>query len=240
MIEINLVPDVKQELIHAQRVRLSVITISIIAGIAAIAIVIVLALLLGVQGARGFILDRSIDTNSKKLSNVSDINKTLTIQNQLDKISSIHESSHVDSRIFNVLTSLAKSGGSGDTAIQYTNVVVDTDGGTVTVQAQTPTFNGLDAFKKTLAATNFQYTSAGSSDKQTTPLASNISLTSQSQALDASGKHVVSFILDFTYAPELLSPQSKNAQVILPTSTNATDSYEGIPASLFTEKAGGQ
>lgn len=237
MIEINLVPDVKQELLHAQRVRLSVITISIIVGIAAIGIVVILGLLLGVQGARGYLLDNAISSDSQKLASVPDINKTLTIQNQLDKISTIHQSSHVDSRIFNVLTSLAS--GKGDAKIQYSTIAVDTTNDTVTIQAQTPTFNGLDVFKKTLTATQFRYTSGDSTSKQTENLASNIDLSNQTQAQDATGKHVVTFTLSFTYTADLLSPQSKNAQIVLPTATNATDSYEGIPSSLFTEKAGG-
>lgn len=238
MIEVNLLPDVKQEFIHAQRVRLNVVTISVIISVIAVAAVLILAVLLGVQAARGFLLDSSIKDNSSKLSNVSDINKTLTIQNQLGKISSIQQSSHVDSRIFSVLTSLAK--GNGNDKIQYSNIVVDTSNKIVTIQAQTQTFNGLDVFKKTLVATNFEYSTDGSSTKQTEPLASNISITNQSQALDASGAHVVTFTLSFTYADALLSPQSKNAQTVLPSATNATDSYEGIPSSLFTEKAGGQ
>lgn len=238
MIEINLIPDVKQEFIHAQRVRLSVITLSVIIGIVAVAIVIVLGLLLGVQSARGYLLDNSIKDDSAKLADVPDINKTLTIQNQLGKISSIHQSSHVDSRIFSVLTSLAN--GNGDEKVQYSNVAVDTSTDTVTVQAQTPTFNGLDVFKKTLVATNFRYSTEGSSTKQTEPLASDISITNQTQALDATGKRVVTFTLSFTYTEDLLSPQSKNTQIVLPTATNATDSFEGIPSSLFTDKAGGQ
>jgi hypothetical protein len=43
MIEINLVPDVKQELLNAQRVRNGVISIAIVTGIGSLAAVAILA-----------------------------------------------------------------------------------------------------------------------------------------------------------------------------------------------------
>jgi len=49
MIEINLIPDVKQEFIRAQKVRNAAITFSILAGIVAGGIVVVLVLVLGAQ-----------------------------------------------------------------------------------------------------------------------------------------------------------------------------------------------
>lgn len=237
MIEINLVPDVKQELLHAQRVRMMVISISTMIGVVAIGVVVVLGLLLGVQAARGLILDNSIDKQSKKLADVPDINKTLTIQNQLSQIATIHDSEHMNSRIFSVLMSLAQNSSEG--VVQYSSIAIDTSTKTVTIQAQTPTFNGLDAYKKTLAATKFQYTTGGSSSPTTEALASNISISNQAQAQDANGGNVVTFTLSFTYDNALISPTSGNAKTILPQASNATDSYQGIPAGLFTDKAGG-
>ena len=54
MIEINLVPDVKQELIRAQRVRTGVISMSILVGLAALGIVALLLIwVFAIQAARG-------------------------------------------------------------------------------------------------------------------------------------------------------------------------------------------
>ena len=235
MIEINLVPDVKQELIHAQRVRLSVISLSITISLIAAAVVVVLGLFYGVEAVRGHLLDSSITDNSKKLAQVDDIDKTLTIQNQLTKIPEIHDSSHVNSRIFAALVPLSAQNTANK--IQYTNVTVDTADSTVTVQAQTAQYSGLDIFKKTLEATKFTYTADGDSTTQSEPLASDINVTSQTLGQSADNGRVVVFTLTFTYPSELLSPTSKNAQIKTPSATNATDSYEGIPTSLFTEKA---
>lgn len=237
MIEINLVPDVKQELIHAQRVRLSVISLAVTASIIAVAVVVVLGLIYGGMKISSRVLDSQITEKSKRLSSVNDIDKTLTIQNQLAQIGPIHDSSHVTSRIFGVLVPISAQGAPNQ--IQYTNVTVDTAESVVTVQAQTSQYSGLDTFKKTLASTQFKYSTDGSSDSQEEPLASNIDVTSQNLSQTSEGGQAVTFTLKFTYPSELLSPTSKNAQIVTPTASNATDSYQGIPTSLFTEKTGG-
>lgn len=236
MIEINLVPDVKQELIRAQRVRLSVISAATLFGLISIGIVVVLALLLGAQVVASSLLDNSINDKSKQLADVPDINKTLTLQNQLATIPSIRDKSHVTSRIFDVLTTVTASS-SGDNRVQYSNVTVDTTEETVTVQAQTPSFEGLDAFKKTLEATKFEFATEDSGDKTSVPLASQISVGEQGYGQDTSGSNVVTFTLTFSYPSELLSTTSKDGRIIAPERMNATDSYRGVPRSLFTEKA---
>lgn len=107
MIEINLVPDVKQELIRAQRIRASVVSLAVVIGIAAIAVVVLLALyVFGAQTLRGVLSDKAIKSESQKLIAVPDLGDTLTIQNQLTKLSSLHAGKHIDSRIFDVLTTI--------------------------------------------------------------------------------------------------------------------------------------
>lgn len=60
MIEVNLIPDVKQEFIRAQRTRNTVISFSIMASIAAGVAIVIFALLLGGQGVREILADNSI------------------------------------------------------------------------------------------------------------------------------------------------------------------------------------
>ena len=65
MLEINLIPDVKQELIRAERVRSIVISMTILVGVIAIGLVLLLSLwVFGVQTARGALTDKAIKTES--------------------------------------------------------------------------------------------------------------------------------------------------------------------------------
>src|ERR1044071_7880458 len=107
MIEVHLVPDVKQELLKAQRVRVSVISMAIAIGLVAAGVVVALAIwVFAVQTTRDVITDNTIKSESQKLSNVEDISSTLTIQNQLSKLSELHDNKHIDSRIFDILSTV--------------------------------------------------------------------------------------------------------------------------------------
>lgn len=71
MIEINLIPDVKRELLRAQRARTTVISAAIVISIVAGAVVAALALYVyGVQTVRGVLLDNQIKDGAAKLSKV--------------------------------------------------------------------------------------------------------------------------------------------------------------------------
>ena len=234
MIEINLVPDVKQELIKAQRVRASVISIAIFVGIVAVGIVVVLAIwVFAIQTARGVLSDNTIKDQSKKLSSVQDVSDTLTIQNQLSKLSDTHNNKSIDSRLFDILTTINPSAPNN---VAITNVALDSSNTTITIEAQA--INGypaLDVFKKTINATTFQFTKDG--EKQSVPLANGISDSDRSYGEDASGAKVLRFTLTFTYPEELFARTAQNATIVAPERSNATDSFLGVPQSLFTQKA---
>lgn len=231
MIEINLVPDVKQELINAQRVRTSVISLSIIVGLAAILVVVLLAMyVFGIQAARGAISDSDITKESKKLSEVKDISNMLTIQNQLSELSAMHDSKNIDSRIFDVLATINPPAPNN---ISITNLELDSSTKTIKIEAQaTNGYPALEVFKKTINATNFEFAQAG--EKKIVPLASQMSDSDRSYGDDASGATVLRFALTFVYPDELFSRTAENALIVAPNRTNVTDSFLGVPSSLFT------
>jgi len=234
MIEINLVPDVKQELIKAQRVRASVISMSILVGMIAVGVVVVLAIwVFAVQAARGVLSDNTIKSESEKLAKVEDVSNTLTIQNQLSKLTSMHDEKSIDSRIFDILTTINPPAPNN---VSITNLSLDSADKTIEIEAQA--INGypaLDVFKKTINATTFQFTQDG--QKQSVPLASDMSDTDRSYGEDASGAKVLRFTLTFTYPDELFAKTAQGATIVAPTRTNVTDSFLGVPQSLFTQKA---
>lgn len=233
MIEINLVPDVKQELISAQRVRTNVISLAIVVGIAAIAIVVVLAVwVFGVQTTRGVLSDNTIKDESHKLSEITDISNTLTIQNQLGKLSAMHDSKSIDSRIFDVLTTINPP---APNTVAITSLSLDSLTKTVKIEAQASGFPAHEVFKKTISATTFEFTK--DDKKQSVPLASLVSVSDRSYGDDASGATVLRFTLTFVYPDELFSHSVQNAVIVAPTQTNVTDSYLGVPNSLFAPKA---
>jgi len=235
MIEVNLVPDVKQELIRAERVRSIVISMTILVGIVAVGLVVLLGLwVLGVQTARGVIIDNTIKKEDAKLSAVEDLESSLTIQNQLKLLPSLHEGKQVDSRIFDVLATINPPA-PNDISISKLNI--DSKEETIEIEAQaTGGYSALEVFKKTIAATEFRYLNADG-ETETQLLASTMSDGERSYGENADGKRVLRFSLTFEYPKELFTPYLKDAKIAGPGTTNVTDSFLGIPKSLFSPKA---
>ena len=236
MIEINLVPDVKQELIKAQRVRSTVITVSILIAIASAAIITLLAIyVFAVQAVRGGIDDTTIKSETAKLTSAQDLSKTLTIQNQLTKISALNSNKKIDSRIFDVLGAVIPPAPNN---IQVSNLTLDSDVGTIVIEGQAPSgsYDTVETFKKTVEGAKVEFTDLDSK-KQQVDMASNISITNTSLGEDSSGAKVLRFTMTFEYAPELFSPASKNVKVVITTDGNVTDSYLGVPKSIFADRA---
>jgi len=241
VIEINLIPDVKRELLRAQRMRAAVISASIITSIIAGGVVVMFLLYIyGVQNVRGAILDGQITSGSKKLAEVEDLSKMVTIQNQLAQISVLNGQKNMDSRLFDVLAGVIPPDPNG---VQISQVTIDAATKTIRIEGQTRGYDSMEVFKKTLDSAIIQYRAKALEEGQEQPaeatakLASNISVTDTSYGENTEGKKVLRFILTFTYAEETFSPDVSAVVVKLSINGNVTDSYLGIPKSIFTERA---
>ena len=251
MIEINLIPDVKQELIKAQRARGVVISVSIITSIVAAAIVVLLLVYIyGIQGVRSAYLDGQITTKGQELSKVEDLSKVLTIQNQLATISQLNSEKVMSSRMFDVMSAITPP---GDASIAFSQInvapggaevdaeatdsesVSTTSGGQIQLEGQTASYDTMELFKKRIENTSFEFTQDG--ETKLVPLAANISTTDISYGEDANGNKVLRFTLTFDYPAELFSSATSAQQLAfkLTANGNVTDSFTGIPR--FTERA---
>jgi len=232
MIEINLIPDVKQELLKAQRTRATVISASIITCIVAGAVVTLLAIyVFGVQLGRNLILDNSIKSGSAKLSEVEDLSKMLTIQNQISKINELNDKRTVDSRLFDVLSAVIPP---APNDVQISVLSMNTEESTIRLEGQTRAYDSMEVFKKTIDSSVIVYTENG--EEKQVKLASEISTTDVSYGANSDNQKVLRFTLSFKYPEELFSAKTPNPTIKLSINGNVTDSYLGIPKSIFTER----
>ena len=221
MIEINLIPDVKREYLHAQRMRNGVISLSILVSIIAGAAVALLVVYVGTQSAREWLTDNEIKDQYGKISSVKDANQIVTIQNQLAQLSSMHKDKSIDSRIFDVLSAINPA---APNDVKMSTVSLDPSETKLSIEGSAAnSFEATDKLKKMILNTK---------------LADDVTVSDTSYGEDASGAKVLRFKLTFTYPKELLSNSSKNLRIEAPTgSTNVTDSRLHVPDSLFTPKA---
>lgn len=110
MIQLNLLPDIKLQYLKARKTQQLVISISTVAIIASL---VVLALLLGTvyafQKKNLNDLNRDIKSYSSQLKKTPDLNKILTVQNQLEALPALHDQKAVASRLFTYLQQLTPS-----------------------------------------------------------------------------------------------------------------------------------
>ncbi|HJP96754.1 MAG TPA: hypothetical protein VJ843_05305 [Candidatus Saccharimonadales bacterium] len=105
MIQFNLLPDIKQQYLKAQRQKHLVMFVSTVAIIAAVAIFVVLLLVVQVWQKKSISdLNTDIKRYSNELTNTGDLNKILTVQNQLKSLTALHDKKAVATRTFSYIT----------------------------------------------------------------------------------------------------------------------------------------
>ena len=233
MIEINLIPDVKKELLKAQSARAAVISGSIITSIIAGGIVVALALyVFGVQTVRQDLTTKEINDQYKTLSEVEDLSKVLTIQNQLTKMDQLNENKKIDSRIFSVLSAVVPP---APNDVQISQIDINAADSVITLDGQTRAFDSMEVFKKTLDSASIVYKEGD--EEKTVKLTDELNAGEVSYGENANGEKVVMFSIKFKYPTELFSSSIPAVTIKLNVNGNVTDSYLGIPRSIFTERA---
>lgn len=234
-IEINLVPDVKQELIRAQRARTMVIFACVAVGIASIALVVLLLMWAGYQNVRGSMYDNAIKDESAKLANVEDIESSLTIQNQLNTLPVLHEDKLASSRIFDVVAAISPA---APNEIKVSKVTINSDNKTIAIEAESEGgYSALEAFKKTLSVTELRFTNENG-DEESHLLALEISDGDRSYGENSAGDVSLRFTVTFEYPEVLFRPYLNKARLVGPNkNTDVTDSSLGIPKSLFSSRS---
>lgn len=233
MIEVNLIPDVKLELLKARRQHKMVISVSIITAIASVGLVVFMGLYaFGGQAFAEKLADDSIASRTKELESVDDLPQTLTLQAQLSKLTDLQTDKNISSRLFDVLSVVVPT---GDNAVKVTRLNFDDEEKTIEIEAQaTNGYEAVEVFKKTLAQTTFHYNKDGEAADPVN-IASGISEGERSYGEDSDGRRTLRFTLSFTYADELFDSTITDGKVVGPSQQRATDSTQGVPASLFTE-----
>lgn len=232
MIQINLLPDVKQEYLRAKRTRNTVVSFSIIAGIGAAALVVVLLIVLGGQKALEAHADGRIKSEYDSLSQVEDLSELVTLQAQLESIGSQHDSKTMTSRLFSMLSVVNPT---GENSVQFSNVSLSPSENTIQIEGIARAgYVAVEALEKTIKNTNFSYAVADG-ERSTEPLSATVSTGETALTEDSEGRKVLSFIVDIQVNPLLFSNQAKNVRIQGPDrQIDVTDSRVGVPESLFT------
>lgn len=159
MIQFNLLPDVKLEFIRARRIkRLMTLASMLLIAVSLAVFVVLIAYVHGVQKKSLGDLNSDISKYSTQLKNVKDLDKILTVQNQLSTLTGLHDDKPVAARLFPYLTQLTPQ------KAALSELKVDFTANTMEITGEAPALDVVNTYTDTLKATKF--TIKGSDDSQ--------------------------------------------------------------------------
>lgn len=235
MIQINLVPDIKQEMLRAQRMRNVTISLSILAGIVAGGVIVALVAILGAQVAFEKYTDGQITSEYKKLSDTQGINNALTIQNQLKTLSDQQAKRTVDSRLLDLISAVNPA---APNDVKLSKVTLNPVDSTLILEGSAAGgYPATEVFRKTILNTTVFATQNGQAVEE--PLTSEVVLQNTSYGQDTTGAKVVRFSISFTYPTGLFTNEMSDVSIRTPSAkVDVTDSKTRVPDSLFSVQAG--
>lgn len=232
MIEINLIPSVKKELLKTRSMRNRVISLSSFIGTSLVIGVVVLGVIFGGQLAAEAIQDNTIKDKYKELSSTEDLDKIVTIQNQLTKISSLHDSKKLNSRLFDVVSAVNPA---APNDVTFSMIKLNPEEKTITLEGSAVQgYEALESLKKTILRTKIKIEGESTNE---VPLADSIIDGEASFGENNEGKRVLQFSMSFNYPDELFAvARDAKVSIITPTGrVDVTDSKQSIPESLFEQ-----
>jgi Tfp pilus assembly protein PilN len=231
MIQFNLLPDIKLEYIKTRRTKRSIIVISLAVAGVALGIFILLFMTVNVlQKQHISNLNKDIKKHSSDLEGIEDLDRILTVQNQLNKLTELHDSKPVISRFKGYISQITPA------QVSYASITLDVANGTINFTGSADSLRTVNQFVDTLKFTKY---TIGDETEQKNAF-SEVVLTGFGK--DEKG---ASYEIDLKFDPIIFSSQS-DVKLIVPSIVTTRSAVERpddnllIPLSNPDESTGGQ
>jgi Tfp pilus assembly protein PilN len=222
MIQLNLLPDVKLYYIKAQRQRRLVISVSVLVTGSAVVLLLLLLSVNGLQKKHINDLTKDIKEENSQLEDKPDIDKVLTVQNQLQSLTDLHDAKPAAARVFDYLNQVTPA------SVSITTLNIDFTQGTATITGTSDSLSNVNKYVDTLKYVT--YTTEDSN--KAAPAFSNVVLSSfglSTGTKDAS--QAASFTITLSYDKTIFDITQK-VKLTVPSAT-ATRSQVNQPSDLF-------
>lgn len=155
MIQFNLLPDVKLEYVKAQRTKHLLTLVSIVVSAASLGILAISLFSVDVVQKKSLHdLNNDISRYSSQLKDVKDLDKILTVQNQLGTLTGLHDQKPVVSRLFGYISQVTPQQANLD------KLSLDFQNNVLTLGGKAPSLDVVSTYTNTLKSTTYK---AGSS-----------------------------------------------------------------------------
>ncbi len=240
-VQFNLLPDVKLEYIKATYRRRIISIVCFLVGGVFLVLFIFMFLLVRVNQPKHLSnLNEDIKSNVAELQSNKDLDKILTIQNQLNSLPDLHNKKVMASRLFDYLTQVTPANAS------ISNVEVDYEAKTIKIKGDADSITTVNKFADTLKFTDYEKTSNGSDAKKDKAFSSvvldNFSINSQQGSTANNANKSVSYAMNFAYNEAIFAdyakdsnPLNNDVKLVVP-KVITTRSETEKPESLFDKK----
>lgn len=221
MIQFNLLPDVKLKYVKARQLKRRIMTISTLvifgsAGTTLLALMFVLG-----QNKLTANLTNDIKSVKSSIQATPDLDKILTIQNQLNALPGLHDKKPISSRFFEYINKLTPAD------VKLASFELNAVDHTVTFTGTAPSLEVVNRFSDTL-----KFAKVSDGDNSETKAFSQVSTTLTRGGISSS------FSISAKYEP-VLSDATKQPVLTVPDIVSTRSETEK-PAQLFENKSEGQ
>lgn len=187
MIQFNLLPDVKLEYLRAERTKRLVIGVSALVTIAALALLVGLLSVTALQRKHLSDLNKDIKAESTKIQGQSDLNKILTVQNQLKALTDLHGAKPAASRLSTYLSQITP------TNADINNLSTDFTQHTMTITGTADALATVNQYVDTLKFTTYSTKDSDSTNAFPSVVLSSFGLS----------QHEVNYTISLSYDPPI-------------------------------------
>lgn len=225
MIQLNLLPDVKIQYIKAQRTKRLVMAASFIVGGVSFGILAILFLATSFQQQHLNNLDKDIREKSEQLKAEKDIDRILTVQNQLGAIDSLHAQKPAVNRLGNFLPKLTPKN------VTISNLEISFTESTVIIDGNAKSIKKVNEFIDTLKFTDYNQ------GDETSKAFSEVILASfqRSSSEESAGEDPVNYQITFSFDPVIFD-NTKKINLTVPKTVTTQSSDRPDPDSIFQEE----
>jgi hypothetical protein len=228
MIQLNLLPDLKKEFIRSQKNKSLVISSSILVTLGALGLSgLLFVYVTFAQQVQIGIVTQDIQNKSQELSQIKDINKYLTIQNQLSSVGMLHSSKGIYSRLFDFFSVLNPN---PPNSINLTGAQLVTIDKSIMFNGTTSSFESINIFVDTLKNAQLSYMAEGATAATKESMFEQVFV--QNSGLGKSNeKQVVAFTVRAVYRESVFGASITDVKAEVPSITTTPSATQApVPA----------
>jgi len=155
MVQFNLLPNVKLEYVKTQSTKRILTLTSVVVSIVGVVLLVLSFTTVDVVQKKSLHdLNNDITKYSAQLKSVKDLDKILTVQNQLSTLTNLHEQKPVTSRLFGYISQLTPA------QANLSQLSIDFSANTLTIGGGAPTLDVVSTYTDTLKATTYKNSAA--------------------------------------------------------------------------------